>query len=327
RLLAAAASPDPSARPSADELVDAASALDLGPAPAGPAPSPYPDAPVTGGFPAVISGTGGFAIPTARVPDTAPSANPPAHPSATPSTSGPHLDAPLGTGGFPEPEPAPLVASASVAAVGAAAAVSAPSFHENGRMSGSHARHAAPANAHELAVVRGWARLLALLVIVLAGCAAVMMPVVGVAVSAVAVTVLRLTRARGGLGRLEAVGRTLLSVPYAAVFAVGVPLVVMGLAAADVELSPLGAIALGAGTGTIALWTAPGAGGARRALETAFEPLAWRPGTVAAAGLVLGVLTLGGLVAAMSFTPSLAPLYGLQSSLEATLSRLQNAVH
>ncbi|MEV4257721.1 hypothetical protein AB0J52_31565, partial [Spirillospora sp. NPDC049652] len=302
----------------------AASALDLGPAPQGPAPAPYPEAPVTGGFPAVMSDTGGFAIPTARV-------------SAAPS--GTSLDAPVGTGGFPEP-----------ALGGAAATVTAPPPHAGGPRHAAapgHAggpafedgpayedgvvpanvRHAGSPDVHELAVVRGWARLLAVLVIVLAGCASVMMPVVGVAVSAFAVAVLRMARARGGFGLLEALGRTLVSVPYAAVFAVAVPLMVMGLAAADVELSPLGAIALGAGTGTIALWTAPGAGGARRALETAFEPLAWRPGTLAVAGLVLGVLTLGGLVAAMSFTPSFAPLYGLQSSLEATLSRFQNALH
>ncbi|WP_026414743.1 hypothetical protein [Actinomadura oligospora] len=301
-LLRAAAALDLSARPNAEELIAAASKLDLGPAPEVPAPAaeapaPYPDAPATGGFPAVMSGTGGFAMP-------------PVH-----DTGGFAMPGPVGTGGYPEPTS------------GVATAVASHAHEDDMDDMVVGGRHAGSVADHELAVVRGWARLLAVLVIVIAGCVAVMMPVVGVTVSALAVTLLRITRARGTLGRIEAVGRTILSLPYAAVFAVGVPLMVVGVAAVGVELSTLGAGALGAGTGTIALWTAPGAGGARRALESAFEPLAWRPGTVAAAGLVLGVLTLAGLVAAMSFTPSFAPLYGLQSSLEATLSRFQNSLH
>ncbi|MEV5569010.1 hypothetical protein AB0L06_03100 [Spirillospora sp. NPDC052269] len=296
-LLRAAAALDLAARPNAEELIAAASKLDLGPdpEPAAEVRAPYPDAPATGGFPAVMSTTGGFAMPSAD------------------DTGGFMMPGPVGTGAFPGP------------AAGVATAVAPPAPEGDVAVGGG--RHAGTADVHELAVVRGWARLLAVLVIVIAGCVSVMMPVVGVTVSALAVTLLRITRARGTIGRVEAIGRTLLSLPYAAVFAVGVPLMVVGVAAVGLELSPLGAGALGAGTGTIALWTAPGAGGARRALESAFEPLAWRPGTVAVAGLVLGVLTLVGLVAAMSFTPSFAPLYGLQSSLEATLSRLQNSLH
>lgn len=312
RLLRAAIAPDLAARPNGEELIAAASALDLGPAPEEPAAPAYPEEPATGGFPTVMAGTGGFALPPQELAFPAPA-------SASASASGFVGEAPLGTGGFGFPEPALSTAPAAVVT---------PHAHEiEDELVVGSGRHAGTVDVHELAVVRGWARLLAVLVIVIAGCAAVVMPVVGIAVSAFAVAVLRIARARGNVGRLEALGRTLLSVPYAAVFAVVVPLMVVGLAAVDVELSTLGAGALGAGTGTIALWTAPGAGGARRALESAFEPLAWRPGTVAVAGLVLGVLTLGGLVAAMSLTPSFAPLYGLQSSLEATLSRFQNSLH
>ncbi|MFC5184692.1 serine/threonine-protein kinase [Actinomadura harenae] len=327
-LLRAATTMDLSARPNAEELVAAASALDLGPAPEVPAPAPYPEAPATGGFPAVMSGTGGYAMPTLEGTGGFPTPTlegtggfPMPTLEGTGGFAVPAMDtggfpmpAPIGTGGFPGPAATPDVATAAP-----------PRAYENDAAVGS-GRHAGTADVHELAVVRGWARLLAVLVIVIAGCVAVMMPVVGLTVSALAVTLLRLTRARGAFGRVEALGRTILSLPYAAVFAVGVPLMVVGVAAVGLELSTLGASALGAGAGTIALWTAPGAGGARRALESAFEPLAWRPGTVAVAGLVLGVLTLAGLVAAMSFTPSFAPLYGLQSSLEATLSRFQNSL-
>ncbi|MCP2339879.1 hypothetical protein [Actinomadura rupiterrae] len=357
RLLRAAAAPDPAARPTAEELIAAASALDLGPAPEPPVPPQRPSTPDSGGYPLPTGpGTGGFPTPTNETGGFATSANETGG-FATPTADTGGFATPMAdTGGFAKAAPdASGIAAATADAGGfaaptasagglatptaetggfAAASVTSGGFSvaaearaQEGDVVVGGGRHAGTVDAHELAVVRGWARLLAVLVIVILGSAAVVMPVVGVAASAVAVLLLRVAFARGAVGRLGALGRTVLSLPYAAVFAVVVPLMVAGLAAVSVELSPLGACALGAGTGTIALWTAPGAGGARRALERAFEPLAWRPGTVAAAGLVLGVLSLAGLVAAMSLTPSFAPLYGLQSTLEATVSRIQNSLH
>ncbi|QXJ24787.1 hypothetical protein AGRA3207_006181 [Actinomadura graeca] len=253
-LVAAATDPDPGARPSAADLAEAASALDLPPVPGTSRPS---------------------GAPSSRPAPVAPA---PVAPSAVP--------------------PAPAVADASGTA----------------------------AVARGLAVARGWARLLAAMVVVIAVGVAVMMPIAGLALSLAAVTLLRAAAATSVRGWAWALGRTLLTVPYAAAFTVAVPLALVAASAVGGEIDPLGACAFGAGAGAAVLWTAPGVSGPRRQMERMALATARHPRGIAAAGVVLGVLALLAIVGAMSLTPSFAPMYGLQSSLESSIDRLQNAV-
>ncbi|WP_433467876.1 hypothetical protein [Spirillospora sp. CA-128828] len=246
-LVAAASHPDLEARPSAAELAEAASSLDL-PAAPGVRTAPEPPAP-----------------------------RPALGPSAAPESPG---------------------------AAGPA-----------GR----------PAEEREPAVVRGWARLLAAMVVVIGIGVVIMAPIAGLAVTLVAVTLLRVagTTARGWAW---AFGRTLLTVPYAAVFTVAVPLGLAAVSAVGGELDSLTACAFGAGAGAAVLWTAPGVSAPRRQLERWFLPVARRPRAVAAAAAGLGVLCLVAGVGAMTLTPSFSPTYGLQGTLESSMDRLQHAV-
>ncbi|WP_344893036.1 protein kinase domain-containing protein [Actinomadura meridiana] len=182
----------------------------------------------------------------------------------------------------------------------------------------------APA-AHGLAVARGWARLLAALVVVIAVGIVIMAPIAGLVLSVGAVTLLRVagTSARGWAWAL---GRTLLTVPYAAAFTVAVPLGLVAVSAVGGEIDSLSACAFGAGAGAAVLWTAPGVSGPRRQLERMFLTVARRPRDIAVAGVVLGALALAAAVGALTLTPSFSPMYGLQSSLEGTMDRLQTSV-
>ncbi|MFA1549577.1 hypothetical protein [Actinomadura chokoriensis] len=182
------------------------------------------------------------------------------------------------------------------------------------------------AEAHEMAVASGWARLLAAMVVVNAIAFAIMAPIAGLVLSLAAVTLLRLAGAAPGT-RARALGRTLLTVPYAAVFTAAVPLGLVAASAVGGEIDSLTACAFGAGAGAAALWTAPGVKGPRRQLERIFLPLARGPRRVAAAVVGLGVLALLAGVGAMTLTPSFAPMYGLQQTLESSMDRLQHAVN
>ncbi|QKW34648.1 hypothetical protein HUT06_11930 [Actinomadura sp. NAK00032] len=187
-----------------------------------------------------------------------------------------------------------------------------------------------PVRAHEEKVALGWARLLTAMAVVIAVAVVVVVPVAGLVASLAAVTLLRLagtpvgTWAKGWAG---AFGRTLLTVPYAAAAAVAVPVVLVAAAAAGGRIDSLTAAAFGAGAGAAVLWTAPGVHGPRRQLMRMFLPVARRPRTIAGAVLGLGALALVAGVAALTLTPSFAPLYGAQQSLESSLDRLQHAVN
>ncbi|TYK48427.1 hypothetical protein [Actinomadura decatromicini] len=255
-LVEAAAAADPGVRPSAAELVEAASGLVL------------PGGPETGTPPPL-------APPPRRAP-VAPS------PVSHPPVSHP-----------PVPRP-PISASAGP--------------------------------APELAVARGWARLLTALVMVIAVAVVVMAPIAGLVLSLCAVTLLSVagTTARGWAW---AFGRTLLTVPYAAAVAVAVPLGLVAATAVGGEIDSLGACAFGAGAGAAVLWTAPGVSAPRRQLERMFLAVARRPRRIAAAGALLGALALLAALGALTLTPSFSPMYGFQRSLESTMDRLQNAVN
>ncbi|GGT48587.1 hypothetical protein [Actinomadura citrea] len=190
---------------------------------------------------------------------------------------------------------------------------------------------AAPAGAretaaHETAVTQGWARLLAAMVVVAGVGVVIMLPIAGLVLTLAAVTLLRVagTTARGWAW---AFGRTLLTVPYAAVFTAAVPLGLAAASAVGGKLDSLTACAFGAGAGAAVLWTAPGVSAPRRQLERMFLPVARRPRAVAAAVVGLGVLCLLVGVGAMTLTPSFSPTYGLQRTLESSMDRLQHAVN
>ncbi|MEU9840966.1 hypothetical protein AB0C69_17260 [Actinomadura sp. NPDC048032] len=182
------------------------------------------------------------------------------------------------------------------------------------------------AAAHDMAVTQGWARLLAALVVVAGVGVVIMLPIAGLVLTLAAVTLLRVagTTARGWAW---AVGRTLLTVPYAAVFTVAVPLGLAAVSAVGGKLDSLTSCAFGAGAGAAVLWTAPGVSAPRRQLERMFLPVARRPRAVAAAVVGLGVLCLLVGVGAMTLTPSFSPTYGLQRTLESSMDRLQHAVN
>jgi hypothetical protein len=190
---------------------------------------------------------------------------------------------------------------------------------------------AAPAGAretaaHETAVTQGWARLLAAMVVVAGVGVVIMLPIAGLVLTLAAVTLLRVagTTARGWAW---AFGRTLLTVPYAAVFTAAVPLGLAAASAVGGKLDSLTACAFGAGAGAAVLWTAPGVSAPRRQLERMFLPVARRPRAVAASVVGLGVLCLLVGVGAMTLTPSFSPTYGLQRTLESSMDRLQHAVN
>ncbi|MDL4818726.1 protein kinase domain-containing protein [Actinomadura opuntiae] len=182
------------------------------------------------------------------------------------------------------------------------------------------------ADAQDLAVAQGWARLLAAMVVVIGVGIAVMMPIVGLLLTLVAVTLLRAAMSRTVTGWAGALGRTALTVPYAAALTAAVPLALAAASVIGGEIDSLGACAFGAGAGAAVLWTAPGVSAPRRQLERMFLAVAGNPRHIAVAGVVLGVLALLAVVGAMSLRPSFAPMYGLQSSLERSIDRLQNAM-
>ncbi|QKG25888.1 serine/threonine protein kinase [Actinomadura verrucosospora] len=184
-----------------------------------------------------------------------------------------------------------------------------------------------PAEPARPPVVRAWARLLAAMVVVIGVGVAVMMPVVGLVLTLAAVTVLRAATAGTAGDWARALGRTVLTVPYAAVFTVAVPVGLAATSALGGQIDSLGACAFGAGAGAAVLWTAPGVKAPRRQLERMFAAVAGNPRRIAVTGVVLGVLALLAVVGAMTLTPSFAPLYGMQSSLERAVDRLQNAAH
>ncbi|RSN67864.1 hypothetical protein [Actinomadura sp. WAC 06369] len=183
----------------------------------------------------------------------------------------------------------------------------------------------AAADAHRLAVAQGWARLLAAMVVVIAVGAAMMMPVVGLVLSLAAVTWLRAVTAVSFRDWTLAFGRTLATVPYAAVCTVAVPPALLAATVFGIEIDALAACAFGAGAGAAVLWTAPGVRGPRRRLERMFLRIAGSPRTIAGLGAVLAALTLAAVVGALSLTPSFAPMYGLAGWLESTLDRLHGA--
>jgi hypothetical protein len=194
------------------------------------------------------------------------------------------------------------------------------------------------------AVVEGWSRLFAYLIVAIVAGFTVVLPFFGLVLTLAAASYLRAgdlhtRRHRGGLLRLLAgplttpldlirggLG-TLVTLPYAAVLAVAVPLLVMFGAAADVEVEPLVGAAWGAGGAAYVLLAAPGIAAPRRQLVRMFTALAGEPRRIAVAIVLLCVLALAAVVGAIVLRPSFAPMYELENSIAQKLSQFQHSVH
>ncbi|WP_158566881.1 serine/threonine-protein kinase [Actinomadura craniellae] len=263
-LLRSAMSRDPAARPTAAELIEAATALDLGPAEVTVPDAPAPDAPA----PDIQA--------TAIVP-------PPAEPARPVSAAPPTRIAGPGEG-LPGPS--------------------------------------------RLAVAPTWTRLLSAMVVTTAVGVTIMMPVVGVVLSLGAVFALRagaaLPVSPGAL--VHALGRTAATVPYAAVVTLVVTVLLAALVAVGAATDPVGACAWGTGAGVYVLWAGPGVRGPARGLRRLLGGAAASPRRIGLVGVAFGTLAFLSVVGAVSLTPSLAPMYGLQNSLDSSLTRFQEAV-
>ncbi|MBO2450571.1 protein kinase [Actinomadura barringtoniae] len=285
-LLWSATDEDPAARPSPADLITAVAALDLQPATAPAPPKPKPAAA-------------------------------PAPASSEPGTS--TRRAASGAG-----DTSVVVAAA---AVPRAPAVEVPAAREEPVAEPVNEPVAAsprPAVSRVQLVAEAWARLLSAMVVVIVAAVAMMMPVLGIVLSVAAVVLLRMLVAPTGRERALSVGRTLVTLPYAAACGAVVTLGLVALSLFGFEVDPLAAAGLGAAAGVAALWAAPGVRGPRLGMQRLLAPVA--PRGIAVAGVVLGLLAFMAVVGAISLTPSFAPMYGLQSSVESAIARWQSTL-
>lgn len=195
------------------------------------------------------------------------------------------------------------------------------------------------------AVVEGWSRLFAYLTVAIVAGFAAVLPFFGLILALAGASYLRAgdlharRRRRSGLLRLLAgplaepldlvrgTAGTLVTIPYAAVLAVAVPLLVMLGAAANIEVAPLVAAAWGAGAAAYVLLAAPGITGPRRQLVRVYTALAGEPRWLAVAGTLLCGLALGAVAGAIVLPPSFSPMYELENTLVAKLTQFQHSVH
>ncbi len=194
------------------------------------------------------------------------------------------------------------------------------------------------------AVIEGWARLFAYLLVAIVVGSAVVLPFFGLVLALSAASYLRAgdlhaRRHQGGgllrllagpltapLDLLRGCAGTLACLPYAAVLAVAVPLLVMTGAAADVQVAPLVGAAWGAGVGAYVILAAPGVRAPRRQLVRVFVAVAGEPRRIAVAGLLLCVLALAAVAGAIVFQPNFAPTYELENAIGQKLSHFQHSV-
>ncbi|GLY84304.1 hypothetical protein [Actinoallomurus iriomotensis] len=208
-----------------------------------------------------------------------------------------------------------------------------------------------PVPAHPLAdedaadaVIEGWSRLFAYLVVAMVVAFTVVLPFFGLLLALAGASYLRAgevhtRRHRGGLLRslagpltapldlVRGVAGTLVTLPYAGLFAVVVPFVVMLGAAVDVQVSPIVGAAWGAGAAAYVLLAAPGIRTPRRYLVRVFVMFADDPRRIAGAGVLLCALALGAVAGAIVLQPSFAPMYELENSIVQELSHFQHSVH
>lgn len=197
----------------------------------------------------------------------------------------------------------------------------------------------------DTAVVHGWSRLFAYLLIAIVVSVTIIVPFVGLLIAVPGVILLRAgdlkfrRKEEVGLLRLlfgpffapfalvGGVIGTAITLPYAAVFAVGIPLGCMALAAFGIWPDPLTCVAWGLGASIYVLWAGPGVRAPRHQLIRVFSVLAAAPWRIGLVGAVLGLAAIGAVVAAIWLRPSFAPTYELMDSLTVHLTRLQDSFH
>jgi len=193
------------------------------------------------------------------------------------------------------------------------------------------------------AVIEGWSRLFAYLVVAIVAGLTVVLPFFGLLLAIAAVSYLRAgdQHARhhdGGLLRLLAgpltapldllrgVAGTLVTLPYAAVFSVVVPMLVMSVAAIDIEVAPLVGAAWGAGAAAYVMLAAPGIRAPRRQLVRIFVACAEEPRRFAVVSVLLCALALAAVAGAIVLQPRFSPVYELKNSIAQQLSQFQHSV-
>jgi hypothetical protein len=193
------------------------------------------------------------------------------------------------------------------------------------------------------AVVEGWSRLFAYLVVAIVVGLTVVLPFFGLVLALAAASYLRAgalhaRRHDDGLLRLVAgpltapldlargTAGTLITLPYAAVFAVAVPLLIMTVAAVHVQVAPLIGAAWGAGAAAYVVLAAPGVRTPRRHLVRIFTALAAEPRRIAVAGVLLCVLAPAAVAGAIVLQPRFSPVYELENSIAQELSNFQHSV-
>ncbi|MGH3378314.1 MAG: hypothetical protein ACRDP6_26685 [Actinoallomurus sp.] len=194
------------------------------------------------------------------------------------------------------------------------------------------------------AVVEGWSRLFAYLLVAIVAGFTVVLPFFGLVLALATASYLRAgdlhtRRHRGGLLRLLAgplavpldlvrgLLGTLVCLPYAAALAVVVPMLVMSGAAVDVQVEPLVGAAWGAGAAAYVLLAAPGIAAPRRQLIRVFTAFADEPRRIAVAGVLLCALALAAVAGAIVLRPTFTPMYELENSIAQQLSEFQHSVH
>lgn len=192
-------------------------------------------------------------------------------------------------------------------------------------------------------IIQGWARLFAHLVVVVVVTVAIVMPFAGLAFALAVGAYLRAGDAhvrnrRAGLLRvlagplaapLDLLRGTVLAlvvVPYAAVAAVAVPLLIVAVGAVGVKIYPLVAAAWGAGAGAYVLLAGPGVRTPRRYLVRLFTAVAAEPRRIAVIGWLLCPLTIAAVAGAIVLQPRFGPMYELKNSIAQELTRFQNSL-
>jgi eukaryotic-like serine/threonine-protein kinase len=193
------------------------------------------------------------------------------------------------------------------------------------------------------AVVEAWSRLLSYLVIATVVGVTVVFPFFGLLLALAAASYLRAgdlhaRRHEGGsllrllagpltvpLDLVRGTAGTLVSLPYAAVFAVAVPLLIMTAAVVHVQVAPLVGAAWGAGAAAYVVLAAPGVRAPRRQMVRVFTAFADQPRRIAVAGVLLCVLALVAVAGAIVLQPRFSPIYELKNSIAQQLSQFQHS--
>ncbi|MFL6054070.1 MAG: hypothetical protein ACJ72W_14305 [Actinoallomurus sp.] len=193
------------------------------------------------------------------------------------------------------------------------------------------------------AVIEGWSRLFTYLVVAIVIGLSVITPFSGLLLAVASASYLRAGQAHARrhprtllrlvvgpltapLDLVRGAAGTLLTVPYAAVFAVAVTMAIMAATAIDVQVAPLVAAAWGAGAAAYVLLAAPGVRAPRRHLVQVFVALASGPRRIAVVGTLLCVVTLAVIAGAIVLKPTFAPMYELENSIAQELSRFQDSI-